>query len=72
MSEELENKVDFSFFFECLSDSNNIITFEHFKHFDLSLYSFFSGLILVSLFELFDGDYFMINNLCYLVIVFIY
>ena len=36
----LEDKIYFSLFLECFLNTDNIVSFEHFKHFDLSLYSF--------------------------------
>lgn len=39
MLEILEDKIYFSLFLEGFLNTDNIVSFEHFKHFDLSLYS---------------------------------
>lgn len=54
---ELEDKVDFSFFFEGLSDSHHVVASEHFEHFNFALYGVFGRFLLVCLLELLDCHY---------------
>jgi hypothetical protein len=61
LREMLKNKVDFAFFFEGLTDSDDMITFKHFKHFDFALDSTFIVLVFICLLELLNGNCELIN-----------
>lgn len=57
----LEDEVDFSFFFEGLADADDVVAFEHFEHFDLTLDGAFIVFVFVGFLELFDGNFVFIE-----------